>query len=138
MVEEQNDWFHTPSYYWRGRPLDRSLVVHIPAFTSPGSVIGLSPVALFKLQIETGLRAQQHGDDWFKNGASPSGQFKNTAKTLTPEEAATAKSRFRSAIQKRDVLVTGNDWDYTQLSVTANESQFLETIKANATQIAAK
>lgn len=137
VVEEQADWFHTPHYFWRGRPMDRDLVVHIPAYTFPGSVVGYSPLALFKLQIETGLRAQQHGDDWFKNGASPSGQFKNTSKTLTPDEAATAKQRFKASVSKQDVLVTGADWDYTQLSVKAGESQFLETIKANATQIAA-
>lgn len=137
VVEEQVDWLHTPQYSWRGVPLDISRVVHIPAYTFPGSVIGLSPLALFKLQIETGMRAQQFGDDWFKNGASPSGVLKNSSKVLTPDEAATAKQRFKSSVQKRDPFVTGSDWSYESLAVKANESQFLETIKATATQVAA-
>lgn len=137
VIEEQLDWFHWPTYYWRGRPLERELVVHVPAYTFPGSVVGYSPLALFKLQIETGLRAQQHGDDWFKNGANPSGMLKNVNKTLGPAEAQTAKERYKSAVAKRDIFVTGADWDYKAMSVNAEESQFLQTIKANATQVAA-
>jgi HK97 family phage portal protein len=137
VVEEQQDFFHWPTYYWRGRELDRDLVVHIPAFTFPGSVVGYSPLALFKLQIETGLRAQQHGDDWFKNGAVPSGQLRNQQRTITPDEAQTVKARYKAAIAKREVFVTGADWDYAALSVNPDESQFLQTIKANATQVAA-
>lgn len=137
VVEEQQDWFHWPTYYWRGRLLDRDLVVHIPAYTFPGSVKGMSPLALFKTQIETGMRAQQFGDDWFKNGSTPSGHLKNSARTLTDDESTMAKTRFKNAVRNRDVFVTGSDWDWTSLAVKANESQFLETIKANATQIAA-
>lgn len=135
-VYEVPEMIHRPTYWWRGRLLDPSLLVHIAAYTVPGSVQGLSPLALFKAQIETGLQAQQFGSDWFKNGAQPSAMFKNTAKTLSPEDSDVAKQRFKSAVKSRDVLVTGKDWDYTALSVKANESQFLETIKANATQIA--
>lgn len=137
VIEEQNDWFHTPSFFWRGRPLDLDLVVHIPAYTMPGSVLGYSPLALFQLQVETGLQAQQFANDWFKNSANPSGTLKNVAKTVTSEESDSVKAKFRAAIANRDVFVTGNDWDYKSLSVAPNESQFLETIKATATQVAA-
>jgi HK97 family phage portal protein len=136
IVEEQNDWFHTPTYYWRGRPLDRSLVVHVPGYTFPGSVKGFSPLALFKLQIETGLRAAKFGDDWFKNGAAPSGHLKNTARELDEDEAELAKTKLKSAVRKSEALVTGADWDWTSLSVKADEAQFLQTIKATATEVA--
>jgi HK97 family phage portal protein len=111
--------------------------VHIPGYTFPGSVVGYSPLAMFKLQIELGLRASQFGDDWFKNGANPSGTLQNKARELDPTIADAAKSRFKAAVTNRDVFVTGSDWNYTSLAVPGNESQFLETIKANATQIAA-
>lgn len=137
VIEEQNDWFHTPSFAWRGRPLNPDLVVHIPAYTMPGSVLGYSPLGLFKLQISTGLEAQQFANDWFKNSANPSGTLKNSAKVIEPEAADNVKRKFKAAIANRDVFVTGNDWDYKSLTVAANESQFLETIKATATQIAA-
>lgn len=137
VVEEQTDWFHWPTYYWRGHPLDRSLVVHIPAYTIGGSYVGYSPLALFKMQIETGLRAQKYGDEWFKHGANPSGMLKNTNRELPPEVADEAKRRFKASTSNHDVFVAGSDWDYKALAVKADEAQFLQTIKANATQIAA-
>ncbi len=137
VVEEQSDWFHWPTYYWRGRELDRSLVVHVAAYTFPGSVIGLSPLGLFRQQVQLGLDAQEFGADWFRNGATPSGVLKNQAKTLNPTEARAVKTRFISSVKDREPFVTGMDWDYKTIQVTADESQFLSTIEATATQIAA-
>lgn len=137
LYEEQNDWFATPQYWWRGVPLDPSLVVHIPAYTFPGSRRGYSPLALFKTQIETGLQAQKFANDWFANSANPSGHLKNEARTLEPEQADDVKRKYKAAIANRDVFVTGNDWSYQQMAVQAEESQFLQTIKATASQIAA-
>jgi HK97 family phage portal protein len=136
LYEEQNDMLHTPSYWWRGMPLDRTLVVHIPAYTFPGSRRGYSPLALFKTQIETGLQAQKFANDWFANSANPSGHLKNEARTLESEQADDIKRKYKAAIANRDVFVTGNDWSYQQMAVQAEESQFLQTIKATATQIA--
>lgn len=137
LYEEQNDYFHTASYWWRGVPLDPSLVVHVPAYTFPGSKRGYSPLALFKTQIETGLQAQKFANDWFRNSANPSGHLKNVAKELTAEQADNVKHKYKAAIANRDVFVTGSDWDYAQMAVQAEESQFLQTIRATATQIAA-
>lgn len=137
VIEEQTDWFHRPAYYWRGRPLDSDLVVHVPAYTFPGSVVGYSPLALFKMQVETGLQAQRFANDWFRNSANPSGHLKNEARALDPAQADDVKAKYRAAIANRDVFVTGNDWSYQQMAVQAEESQFLQTIKATATQIAA-
>ncbi len=125
------------TYYWNGMQLDPTLLVHVPGYTVPGSVRGLSPLALFKAQIETGLSAQQFADDWYKNGAAPAGHFKNVAKELTKEQAASFKDNFKAAVSGRDVLVTGNDWDWHVLGVPADQAKFLETIQATATQIAA-
>jgi HK97 family phage portal protein len=137
VIEEQNDWFHRPSYFWRGRPLDFSLVVHITGYTFPGSVVGYSPLGLFKKQIETGLRAQDKAEEWFKNGTVPSGKLKNTARRINPTEAGVVKDRFKRAMKSGDVFVSGADWDYETLAVKADEALFLETIKATANQVAA-
>jgi len=110
--------------------------VHIPGYTFPGSVKGFSPLALFKAQIELGISANDFGKQWFDNGAQPSGQLVNKARELDPKIADAAKAKFKAAVANRDVFVTGSDWAYTSLAVPGNESQFLETIKANATQIA--
>jgi HK97 family phage portal protein len=127
----------TPGYFLNGKEIDRSTLLHIPWYPKPGSVRGLSPVALFKAQIETGAAAVRFGNNWFRQGAAPSGHLKFSAGVLDPEQSAVAKTRFKAAVAGNDVFVSGNDWDWKAMSVPADEAQFLETIKATANQIAA-
>jgi HK97 family phage portal protein len=42
-----------------------------------------------------------------------------------------------AAVNGRQPLVTGNDWDYTAIGLPADELQFVQSLKLNATQIAA-
>ncbi|HWU23081.1 MAG TPA: phage portal protein [Nocardioides sp.] len=137
VIQEQVDWYHWPSYYWRGRPLDRDLLIHLRGYTMAGNYLGYSPLALFKTQIEGGLRAIKYGDEWFKHGANPAGHLKNTTQTLDRVQAEKAKNRFKATVANHDVFVSGSDWDYKSLAVPADEAQFLETIRATATQVAA-
>lgn len=136
IIEDPMRMDARPKYYWRGQELDLSLVVHIPAYTFPGSCIGYSPLRLFMTQVRLGLQASQWGLDWFDNGTAPSGQLRNISKTITSGEADVVKSRFKASVRRGDPFVTGSDWEWSQLSVKADEAQFLQTIKANATQIA--
>jgi HK97 family phage portal protein len=125
-----------PVYYYNGRLLERSSVVHIPGYVVAGSCVGASPLTAFKTVIETGLRAQDFGRDWFKNGAVPGGILKNTEQVVSAEVADVAKRRFKAATANRELFVTGSDWDYSTLSVPADEARFIETLKLTATQIA--
>lgn len=105
-------------------------VWHEKQFTVAGLPVGLSPVSYAAWTIGGYLSAQEFALDWFGNGATPSGHFKNTAKTINNDQADEIKARFTTAIGNRQPLVTGNDWEYNLFSVPANESQFLETQKA--------
>ena len=125
-----------PEFYYNGRLLDPASVVHIPAYVVAGSVVGMSPLAAFKTTIETGLRAQDFGNDWFKNGAVPGGILRNSQQTISAETAEAARSRFKAATRGRELFVTGADWDYSTLSVPADEARFIETLKLTSTQIA--
>lgn len=125
-----------PRYFWRGKQIDSDSFVHIPWHVQPGRWRGLSPLQAFQSALETGSQAQETAKNWFANGATPSGHMKNTAKTMTAPEASAAKSRFRAAVAGRDVLVTGNDWDFTPIGVTADQVQFIDQLKLTATQIA--
>ncbi|MHC6176233.1 phage portal protein [Glutamicibacter sp. X7] len=126
-----------PRYSYKGRKLDSATVVHIPWYVVPGSVVGLSPIGQFREVLKTGYYAQKYGMDWFDNGAAPTGHLKYGQGKLDSEQAAKAKARFKASVAENDIFVSGNDWEWTQLSVNANEAQFLETIKATANQIAA-
>ncbi|MEH1059391.1 phage portal protein [Micromonospora sp. CPCC 206171] len=126
-----------PQYYWQGQPVPRENIVHIPWFVLPGKVRGLSPIATFANTIGVGLAATQYGASWFENGGTPPGVFKNKEKTFTPQQAQDVSESLSVAIRGRKPIVHGSDWDYTALKVSPEESQFIQTKKMNATEIAA-
>jgi HK97 family phage portal protein len=62
--------------------------------------------------------------------------MRNKEKTINPEESREIQGRLSAAMRSRRPLVFGNDWDFTALQVNPEESQFIETMRLNATQIA--
>jgi HK97 family phage portal protein len=125
-----------PIWYWVGRVLPREDLVHIPWFTVPGRVLGLSPIEACSAAVSTGVSAQVYTADWFNNGAVPPGKFRNTAKTVNQNESDEIKARLAAAIRSRKPLVYGNDWEYDPIAVSAQDAQFIQTLKLSATQIA--
>ena len=126
----------TPGYYYHDKPLSMDTLLHIPWYPAPGTVVGLDPINQFRLQMETGMSAAKFGNNWFRRGASPSGHLKHLEATLTERETDIVKRRFRAAVDGNDFFVTGKDWEWNSISVTAEQSQFLQTIKANANTFA--
>lgn len=122
-------------YHMAGTAYDPRDIWHERQFPVAGVPLGLSPVAYAAMSVATYLSAAQFAVDWFAGGAIPSGQLQNTAKTIDPKEAIIAKDRFKAAVAARDLFVTGADWKYDMISVAANESQFLETMAHNATDV---
>ncbi|WP_327180413.1 phage portal protein (plasmid) [Streptomyces sp. NBC_01335] len=126
-----------PVYYWQGRYVDRADIVHIPWVVLPGHVVGLSPVGLFAQTIGAGLSVTEYGRSWFQNGGTPPAVLKNGGKTIGPDEAEEISDRLSGRMRSRKPLVIGSDWDFTALSVSPEESQFIESMRLNASQIAA-
>lgn len=126
-----------PRYFYNGAEIDRDLLTHIPWYTVPGSVVSPSPIALFRSQIETGLEAQRATKNFFRRGGVPSAHLKNTAKTMKAEEATETKKRFVASVSSSEPFVSGNDWEYTAITLPNSDASFLSGIKATATQIAA-
>jgi len=127
----------SPVFKFKGNVIPRDRLIHIPAYVQAGSVVGLSPLALFKAQIETADAAQTYGKTWFKRGGIPSGVLKNTAKALNAEQASTAKQRFKASVSASDPFVTGSDWDYQAISIPGSEVQFISALELTANQWAA-
>jgi HK97 family phage portal protein len=120
-----------------GTEVPREQIVHIPWVTMPGRVVGLSPVQHFARTIGVGLSATEYGLSWFDNGGTPPWTMKNGAKALNPDEADEISDRLAARVRARKPLVYGSDWDFTALQVNPEESQFIETMRLNASQIAA-
>jgi HK97 family phage portal protein len=111
-------------------------ILHIRAFTSPGTVRGLSPIGVFRARFETWMSAAEYGREWFNNSAQPTGILQNSKGTLTPAQMDEAKKRFKDSTRRREPVALSSDWTWQQVSVSPEEAQFLQTIKATATQIA--
>lgn len=134
---EQKSSLERPTYKLSGVEVPRDDVVHLRAFVRPGSAVGMSPVEYHAEMIGVGIGAREYGAQWFGDGAHPSAIFQNKQKTLNPEQASTIKERFVAALRgRREPIVVGADWDYQQIQVSANESQFLESMGYTDAQIA--
>lgn len=103
---------------------------HEKQFTVGGLPLGLSPLAYAAWTISGYLNAQQFANDWFINGAQPSGVLRNTEQTVVKELAARAKADFKIAVENRDIFVTGKDWEWTPAATDAASTGFLESQQA--------
>lgn len=140
------EWLHPESveivkvdgaweWFWNGIRVDRQDVVHIAGYTMAGSPVGLSPIAAFALSLETGLGAASFGRDWFRNGSTPSAVLESDL-PISEDQAKRLKARFKEAARGRDIVAMGIGTRYKPISVPAGESQFLESTRMTATQIA--
>jgi len=112
-------------------------VLHRRVNPMPGHVLGLSPVQVLARSVGVNIASSRYGLQWFSDGAHPSGLLVNTEEVLEKEQADTAKARFLAALRgNREPLVLGKGWDYKQLQITPEESQFLETQGFSAAECA--
>lgn len=118
----------TISYKIKNETYSKDDIWHEKQFTLPGLAVGLSPVAYAAWTIGQFQSAQDFGLQWFSAGGTiPSGHLRNSQKMVQPDEADIVKRRFKTAVESKDVFVTGKDWEYTTITTTANEAQFIET-----------
>jgi HK97 family phage portal protein len=128
--------YMNPSWWWYGRPIDKSELVHIPWFTMPYRVRGLSPVGAFQLTANTGIGAQEFAANWFQHGGVPPGTFRNSERTIDPKDADLLTQRLVNRMQSRKPLVYGKDWEYNPIAIKPHEAEFIETMRLTATHIA--
>jgi HK97 family phage portal protein len=107
------------------------------AYRMPGLHKGLSPISYAIATVRQSTAAQRFSTDWFDAGGHPSGVIKNvnTKKLVDQGEATTIKNRFLAATRGREVVVLGGGWDYTEIKISPEESQFLNTQKWTGAQI---
>jgi HK97 family phage portal protein len=105
----------------------QDLIVHDRVNPIPGRVLGMSPIQEHATAIGTSLAASKFGSQFFRDGAHPSALLTNTD-AIDAEQAAVAKSRWLANFNgSREPAVLGKGWDYKPISITPEESQFLQT-----------
>lgn len=122
-----------PSYKFNGSPVPTDRVWHRRNFTMPGRLRGVDPLSNAGL-LEVARSAREFGRNWFDNGATPS-WILQPATDPGKDGAEALLQRWREATgRKRKPLVVPQSLKAQQISVSADESQFLNTIaEAEAT-----
>jgi HK97 family phage portal protein len=127
-VRPQMDTDGVIEWFVEGKRIPDGRILHRRVNPVPGCILGLSPVAYHAWTIGLSLTATRFGLQWFQDGAHPSGILRNTVTDLKSKDALSAKERFVEALRgSREPVVLGRGWEWTQLQLNPEESQFLET-----------
>lgn len=124
------------SYKIAGARYELDQVWHERQFTVAGLHVGLSPTAHAAWSIGEYQSIQQFALDWFGGGTIPAAQLKNTAKTLKSGEAEVVKTRFKAAVEGRDLFVTGADWEYKMIQAEQAGADWIEAKQFSISDIA--
>ena len=131
-----------PIWWWWGRQIkytsnpQTSELIHIPWFTMPYKVRGLSPIGAFQATAGIGLGAQEYARSWFDNGGVPPGFFRNSGLTISQQDGESLVQKFTAKLRSRKPLVLGKDWDYEPIAIKPHEADFVNTMKLTATEVA--
>lgn len=136
---EPHDWSYDEiSHQWHvfGRPVPTSRIFHVPWIVPPGKTIGLSPMQNFIETFSAGLSAQEYADIK-RGGGLPPSTLKNEGQVVDADQAARIERRLVQKFMAGRPFVHGKDWTFTPTAVPPNHTQFIETLKLTANQIAA-
>lgn len=125
-----------PTFWVDGRRVDRGQMVHIPAVVVPGSAEGVSPIGAFATTFDGALEVQRARREYAKRRQVPGFTLRNNAVTLNADSAEAVAARAESRLRSGGVFAHGKDWDFNALTVPPADVAFLESIKADANQIA--
>lgn len=119
--------------------LDRSQILHIPAFTLPGVSRGLSPVDMAREAIGLGLTAEEFGSRFFEQGTTMAGVIEHPG-TPRPDEAQLLRAMFRKSHagvkNSHSVGVLTGGASFKPITLSPEQAQFLETRRFQKTEIA--
>lgn len=119
-------------YKFGGEVVKPEFVWHERRHLLPGVPVGMSAVLHGAMAVNGGLAANRFIGNWFSNQAIPAGWFKQTRKTIDQKDSRAIKAQFAESLKAGDMLVTGQDWEYTQLQAKGVETGFLDAINASS------
>ena len=137
--------YQTPeiTYQYQSAGMNKSVDIpassiwHLKGISSDGFV-GLSPLTLAREAIGLSIAAEEHGSVYFKNGAKASGIASFPGK-LKEESYQRFKNSMQEAISgdnKFKILLLESGCTWTNIGLTNEDSQFLETRQFQVEDIA--
>lgn len=125
-----------PIFRYQGREIPRVDMKHIPAYSVPGRIEGVSPIGACTLLSDTGAATQRMMRDWFKGRAVPGVVLKNEDRTLDAPTAEVVSQRLKARLRNGEPFVHGKDWSIDVMRMPADDAGFIASAKLNATQVA--
>ena len=133
--------FRNSEWFLDGKLIERypfaaAQLWHVPAYNVPGTPLGLAPISYAAQTIGLGIATQRFGAQWFGDGAHPTAMLTGD-QPISEDDAKLLKNRITTAMHdNREPLILGAGYKLEPVQVAPEESQFLETIKANADDVA--
>jgi HK97 family phage portal protein len=120
------------------RLIDAKNIIHVPLFSWDG-LKGLSPIQQQRQTLGLAVATVKQGARFFGNGSRPSGLLtpKNPLKADQSQQMKEFWEAQVAGVNQGRIAVLPNDWSYTQLGMSLQDSQFLESRGFNRTDIAA-
>ena len=115
------------------RPTD---VLHIPGLGFDG-LVGYSPIAMAKNAIGMGIACEEYGARFFANGAAPSGVLEHPGTIKDPQKVRESwNATFKGSSNAHKIAVLEEGMKYTQIGISPEQAQFLQTRKFQINEIA--
>ncbi len=119
--------------------LNSNEVLHIKGLPDKSGLIGLNPIEYNRKAIELSMTTEQFGINFFKNGANGSGILEHP-KTLSDEAyerlRKSFKEKYQGVINSGKPIILEEGMKYTRLSLSNEDSQFLDTRRFQKAEIA--
>ena len=132
-VEEHPD--RPPVIRVGGQEVDRADLWHVKAYPVAGSILGMSPIAYAREAIGLGIAAERFGALFFGDGATPQGAL-TTDQRINAEQAEELKARWETRHGgRRRIAVLGDGAKFQPITISPEESQFIETQRFNVSTI---
>ena len=135
-VTGENDENARPHYYYYGKPIPRTSLIHLKLTHVPGELFGLSPLQACEPTLRGAVDMRRYADNWTAAPGRPTGVL-STEQKLTAEQAEEYKNQAnRMFTPGNGIAVLGNGLTFSRLLLDPKEIQFLESQQANVISIA--
>lgn len=117
-------------------------MLHVPYISLTGDK-GLSPIGLAREAIGLNIAAEKFGARYYANNAVPGGVLSNASANsdaMSDEQKqalGTSWQQAQGGNNQHNTAVLLGDWKYTPISISPQDSQFLQLRQFSRTQIAA-
>jgi HK97 family phage portal protein len=121
------------------RKINSQNMFHVPLFSWDG-VEGFSPIRLARQGIGLAKASENFGARFFGNGSRPSGLLTPTDVNISPEAMESARRTWQetqSGTKQGSTAVLPGDWKYTPLSISPEDSQFIQVRQFQRQEICA-